>query len=269
MSSIIIAASDPALPSQRPTPRLVTKVAGIDPAKVVRSFATWAYKREQPSDPALLLATVKRATDRGVPLSFVLYWGKGPRTRTAQPDRQCLDYLASLAARVREVYAPGVLFDLVFTDTHARLNGHQPPAIEQYFRGIEALAAPGPFRFHRLSALVATIDAGDVEIGDPDPATLHQLEQSAAKWYRGEGDVRHGAREYFRLNMIERLAIERAFPEAIFTTFNGSDCRALFPERMPIFYMYSLRKGFAVKPWFLPDPDAPPAAAMSVMPATV
>jgi hypothetical protein len=30
---------------------------------------------------------------------------------------------------------------------------------------------------------------------------------------------------------------------------------------MPIFYMYSLRRGMAVKPWFLPSPQAaePPA----------
>ena len=27
----------------------------------------------------------------------------------------------------------------------------------------------------------------------------------------------------------------------------------LFPDTMPIFYMYSLKRGVAVKPWFLPD----------------
>jgi hypothetical protein len=54
------------------------------------------------------------------------------------------------------------------------------------------------------------------------------------------------------LNMIEKQAVEAAFPEAIFVTFNGSGLRTLFPDRMPIFYMYSIRRGVAVKPWFMP-----------------
>jgi hypothetical protein len=55
-----------------------------------------------------------------------------------------------------------------------------------------------------------------------------------------------------RLNMIEKQAVEAAFPDAIFITFNGSEFRSLFPDRMPIFYMYSVRRGVAVKPWFMP-----------------
>jgi hypothetical protein len=42
-----------------------------------------------------------------------------------------------------------------------------------------------------------------------------------------------------------------AFPHSIFITFNGSRLRALFPEHLPIFYMYSLRRGFSAKPWFV------------------
>jgi hypothetical protein len=68
--------------------------------------------------------------------------------------------------------------------------------------------------------------------------------------------------------MIEKRAVEFAFPRAIFVTFNGSEYRCLFPEHMPIFYMYSLRRGMGVKPWFLPAP-APSAAPadMSAVPA--
>jgi hypothetical protein len=53
------------------------------------------------------------------------------------------------------------------------------------------------------------------------------------------------------MNMIERRAVELAFPRSIFVTFNGSEFRGLFPQRLPIFYMYSLRRGVSVKPWFL------------------
>jgi hypothetical protein len=72
------------------------------------------------------------------------------------------------------------------------------------------------------------------------------------KWYRGEGTCEQGAAKYYRMNMVERRAVELAFPRSIFITFNGSKLRGLLPERLPIFHMYSLRRGVAVKPWFLP-----------------
>ena len=59
------------------------------------------------------------------------------------------------------------------------------------------------------------------------------------------------------MNMVEKRAVQFAFPRSIFVTFNGSEYRSLFPDRMPIFYMYSLRRGTGVKPWFLPAPQAP------------
>ena len=48
--------------------------------------------------------------------------------------------------------------------------------------------------------------------------------------------------------------MEREFPRSIFVTFNGSQLKSLFPEGLPIFYMFSLRHGISDKPWFLP-PD--------------
>jgi hypothetical protein len=53
------------------------------------------------------------------------------------------------------------------------------------------------------------------------------------------------------MNMVEKRSVAAAFPEAVFVTFNGSEFRDLFPATMPIFYMYSLRRGVGVKPWFM------------------
>jgi L-tyrosine isonitrile synthase len=83
--------------------------------------------------------------------------------------------------------------------------------------------------------------------------SLSMLTASAAKWYRGEGSVEQGALRYLRMNLIEQRVVERAFPRSIFVTFNGSEMRCLFPRQLPIFYMYSLRRGMSVKPWFLPS----------------
>ena len=72
-----------------------------------------------PTASASLLHAIADAARLGQPVPFVLYWGKGPRCELAEPDTTCLDYLASLGSRVRQVYAPGASFKLIFTDTHA------------------------------------------------------------------------------------------------------------------------------------------------------
>jgi len=44
--------------------------------KVLRSFNTWSFKREQPSDPQLMLRFIADAIAAQEPIRFVLYWGK-------------------------------------------------------------------------------------------------------------------------------------------------------------------------------------------------
>jgi hypothetical protein len=227
---------------------------------VLKSFNTWSFKREQPGNPQLLRRVVEHACREPTPLPFTLYWGKGPRDLAAQPEVQCLDYLAQMAARIGTVHAAGAQMHLVFTDTHARLNGHSEARIERYVTSVEHLALPHGFRCHRLSALCAPFMATPPPLVPMPAAIRSQLERCAEKWFRGEGSPREGAQRYFDLNMIEKRAMAAAFPQAVFITFNNSEFSSLFPDDMPIFYMHSLRRGTAVKPWFI---DVPPASTPS------
>ncbi len=224
----------------------------------MQSFNTWAFKREQPDSPQSMLAAVADAVGAARPVPFVLYWGKGPRWWLDEPDTTCLDYLVGFAKRVRAIYQPGASVKLIFTDTHANLNGHTPHEIEEYFGEVEVAARQRGFDACWLSELVFNAErAGAIdEIDEEAPEeTLRKLGACASKWFRGEGTPEAGAERYFKMNMIEKRAVQHAFPHAIFVTFNGSEYRCLFPERMPIFYMYSLRRGMSVKPWFLPVPQ--------------
>lgn len=224
--------------------------------KVLRAFNTWAFKREQPEHPHLLLQVVTTAVARSEPLRFVLYWGKGPRCRIGPEDLECLDYLGSMIARVREAHAAGAAVTLILTDTHARHNGHPEESIASYFAAIADEAARRGLQTCRLSALVDAAGEAAVATADTQPVPdeiLHNLAASAGKWYRGNGSAEDGARAYYRMNMVEKRAVEIAFPGAVFVTFNGSKLRCLFPASMPVFYMYSLRRGVSVKPWFLPS----------------
>jgi L-tyrosine isonitrile synthase len=227
----------------------------VNPKTVVSAFNTWAFKREQPSDVALLHAQVEAAIADQRAIEFVLYWGKGPRNAVAKADIECLDYLQALAERINAVYSQGAQVCLIFTDTHASLNGHLPVAMDGYFGDIEAAGSARGFVNCRLGALVEAARAAGVgpASGDRSADTLEQLTRSAARWYRGGADPAAGAVAYYDMNMIEKRAVQQQFPGAVFITFNGSEFRELFPDQLPVFYMYSLRKGFGVKPWFLDE----------------
>lgn len=224
--------------------------------QVLKSFNTRAFRREQPDRREVMLSVISRALAAQEPVPFVMYWGKGLRPLLAAPEYACLDYLVTMLQRVGERYRPGAKMTLVFTDTHAALNGHSQESIETYFADLDAAARSRGFEVCRLGALMnaSEIDADAVLAEHPSEELLAGLAVSAAKWFRGEGTTEEGALRYFRANMVERLVLEQAFPHMIFVTFNGSSLRPLFPESMPIFYMFSVRHGTSDKPWFLP-PD--------------
>lgn len=193
------------------------------------------------------------------PVPFILYWGKGPRHTAAAPDAACIDYLSRLTGRIESVYPAGCEIRLIFTDTHALLNGHSPESIASYFGGVRGYAEAAGFRSSHLSEVVSESGLAPPVGEAVDPEHVAVLMRSAERWYRGSGTTREGAIRYLLTNMVERRALELVFPNAIFLTFNGSDQDFLFPERLPRFYMYALRKGFSIKPWFL---DADGRAAM-------
>jgi L-tyrosine isonitrile synthase len=224
---------------------------------VLKSFNTWRFKREQPSDVKLLEEFVGRAVIAGSQISFVLYWGKGMRSRAGANERNCLDFLSDMGSRIQRVYGPGARFEILFTDTHANLNGHDGDEIEDYLESLRS-AASDRFDIWRLSDIVACSPVGDSmllsqTVVDADEM-ISRLVGCAEKWYRGNGEARDGAARYFWMNMKERIAVQIMFPNSIFITFNGSELRDIFPPSLPIFYMYSVKKGTSVKPWFMDEP---------------
>jgi hypothetical protein len=250
--------------------RLKQKVKAGKPVSaldVLQAFNTWAFKREQPDTPETLKSTLERAMATGRAVEFVLYWGKGPRSGASAHEIACLDYLAAMAARIRAVYPEGAVFRLIFTDTHATLNGHAADRMNAYFDSVAALAAERGFTTCRLGDLLVAHDRdnlfhveGDLSL---DPM-FDRLTRCAAKWYAGEGCAEEGAEQYYRMNLREARVVEIAFPDSVFVTFNGSTFRGLFPNQLPIFYMYSMKRGCAVKPWFLPEPVLEPEAGKEI-----
>jgi L-tyrosine isonitrile synthase len=220
--------------------------------EVLQSFNTWAFKRQQPTEPAELLRFTDWSIGRALPIRFVLYWGKGPRVKFGEPDFTCLKFLSQMGDRIRSVYAPGAHFTLIATDTHAAHNGHSHDDIANYFSGVFEAASEFGYSYAYLSSILTSQQYRMSEqVSSPSADFLRKLEPCAAKWYRGEGASLQGAARYYHMNMLEKQAVGLEFPRSIFITFNNAEFRELFPDMLPVFYMYSLRKGISVKPWFI------------------
>ena len=222
--------------------------------KVLRSFNTWTFKREQPSDPQLLLRVVAEAIAAQKPVPFLLYWGKGPRHDVASPDLQCLDFLAALAERVRGAYTPGAAIKLILTDTHAELNGHTVQNIERYYDGIRLEAQRRGFDTCLLGQLVKS--AGNLATAAPLDEVVSA--ETAGKPHRQCAEMvsrrRHaaGRRAGLSADEFDRATRRRTgISRFDLCHLQRQPAAPLFPRQLPIFYMYSLRRGIGVKPWFM------------------
>lgn len=217
----------------------------------MRAFNTWNFKRSQPSDYDLLVARCTEAIDLRLPIPFVLYWGRGPRTKIGEPEKRSISFIRSLQERIVPIYALGAKFTLVLTDTHAALNGYEEEETTGYFNSVIDYSKHLGFEHRRMSEILSC------NLSFPMPSSLsleeplaQRLTLSATRHFKGKGTPRQGAAAYYLQNQAERFAIAQEFPSAIFVTFNGKEFRSLFPESMPIFYSYSLCKGCSKKPWF-------------------
>ncbi len=132
---------------------------------IIKSFNTWSFKREQPDSIEKLKSVITKAVKLGRPIAFVLYWGKGPRFEQAHPDTKCLNYLNDLVGRIQKIYQTGAQITLIFTDTHAKLNGFSLKVTHKYFSEIAMSAAKFNYHYCFLGDLVH-----DLELSYPIPS---------------------------------------------------------------------------------------------------
>lgn len=181
------------------------------------------------------------------------YWGKGSKSQVGEPEKKTLDFLQEFFDRIKTIYPTGVELLILLTDTHADLNGHSQESTKTYFDSVKNLAQNYEFKTACLSELVSynkdqllpLVESLIIEDG-----LFDILLNSAEKHYTASNDYSLATKLYYLQNQIERQRIDENYPDYIFLTFNGSKLNDLFPKTLPIFYMYSSKKGTSVKPWF-------------------
>lgn len=225
----------------------------IQAQKILAAFNSWSFKRCQPKHPEKMHSLILSCVQNNEPVPFVMYWGKGSRHLPNEREGRAFAYLNEMLSRIRAEYSPGASATLVLTDTHARLNGNTASDMEQYFSEIKKIAEGyeniETVYFSSLCGLDEEALARKSSVSPLNPEIAQKLQSSARRHSRKYSPEQSAAMYYWQ-NQIEKETIASSFSGHIFVTYNGNDMNFLFPEDMPIFYMYAMGKGHGEKPWY-------------------
>jgi asparagine synthase (glutamine-hydrolysing) len=214
---------------------------------VFDSFNTWKFKREQPFNENQFFEIIRKSVKNNEPIKFVMYWGKGERDFIGKNELQALDFLKTMFESISRIYKEKTRLTIVYTDTHAKLNGFEDEEIQSYKNSLEEILKKYNFSLVCMSKIANLEKYDEIKV---EESFLNLLVNSARKHYKGNENIQKIAKWYYQQNQIEKQKITEYFENHIFLTYNGSEINPLFPEKMPIFYMYSTKKGDSEKPWF-------------------
>jgi asparagine synthase (glutamine-hydrolysing) len=223
--------------------------------KILESFNTWKFKKEQPNTSDKIMLSILQSIRKKEPIKFVMYWGKGDRDTISEIDLMAIERLLDFRTMIEKEYTKGTELTFIFTDNHARLNGYGTEGTDAYFNSVRSEAEKHGIKNILLSELVEYNEENiskDVESVEINDELLNNLVKSSERHYRNsENNHLVGAKIYYLQNQLERKAVEQKFNDNIFLTYNGNEVDGILPTKLPIFYMYSYKKGSSEKPWFM------------------
>ncbi len=225
-------------------------------AAVVRRLEKRAFTRFPAKKRSEMLALVKRSIQKKKPLEFFMLWGVWKKTRANGAEKEALEIISEMLAEVKRVHAPGGRVTIVLADSHAELNLMDKASIyayDSYAGSFERFAQAKGFTTKRLSDVIAENYVAPRGI----KAELERIQNSeywpilvasASKYYEGENKTA-GAKRYVEKRLAEKPTLEKAFPNAIFLTYNGPRYDVLAPD-VPTSYPVANRARTNEKPWF-------------------
>lgn len=95
----------------------------------------------------VLIHHLRTTVEVGEPLKLLVMWGAGSKLAADNTKARAVKFLESYAARVKRVWPQGVTFSILFTDTHAVLNGYDLNVVNKYFDSVRCLFDDMPSEF--------------------------------------------------------------------------------------------------------------------------
>jgi len=215
------------------------------------------------NEPGMLRASVSPRSDavariRDLWLSsstvrLLIYWGCFARDTIGPEEVSLVDYVENVRGTISSLGFSPCEIHVLFTDTHARLNGTEEQRIKSYGESMRLLVERQSWSMVALSDLVPPqtvhIDSGYAKVFEREFGILKR--QANEIHTSPEGNSK--AMEYLASNLSESAALLRNFPDSIFLHAGVSELNFLLPS-IPRLYIYSGLRQSTQKPWFQP-PD--------------
>lgn len=223
----------------------------------------------------------ERLTQNKKLIRFVKYWGASDKKYPDKYDFDSLFHLFGFLRIIEKHYKIEVHLTLIFTDTHALLNGYNTENYKNYHREIRKIL--NEFNYsHVLMSEVLTPFAKSHNLKDTNDlikSVINQsinnkipelimndesfevLKKSAYKHSLRFTDnsfskdlcfnsVEQAAYSYILLNRIERQYVEKNFFQSVFLTYTTDIEMELIAPKLPTLQIYSIHKGLRCRPWF-------------------
>ena len=185
----------------------------------------------------------------GRAVELVVYWGAWRRARVGAAEEAYLKGLQAVAMTISQTLKVDCRVQLVFTDTHARLNGADAAVVADYEHSVRSALRP-PFVLTRMSEIFVADQSFPVEVtgqGAVYDRLLNVLERQARTTFGLDQSDR--AAGYMALNILESGHVLERWPLGLFYHVGPTEAALMLPS-MPKLHGYAGKPGLKRKPWF-------------------
>ena len=213
-------------------------------------------------------------------VDFVMLWGASNKTASTQSDAESLLYLFHFLKRVEDIYQVKTNLTLIFTDTHAYLNGYSDSNYSRYIKDISYHIKKHSFKWV-LSSLMCkdkimasgydtypgfidniiansmelfnTINLDEKNLGAVENFYKYALRHCNRIGKHESGlafkNAEAAAKAYLYFAFFEKAVITKAFEGAAFITYMSREEEFALPD-LPIIRLFSMKSGLRTRPWF-------------------
>lgn len=183
---------------------------------------------------------------------LLIYWGCYSRDVAGAAESNLVAYVEAIRSAISDNGPSQCQVHVIFTDTHAQLNGTSDERIQSYLRSSRYLIERQFWSMDILSDLVSysprqtdknynTFFEREIDILVQQSERVHGAKLGRSKAY-----------EYLASNITEAGYILERFPSALFLHAGVSELNFLLPS-LPKLYVFTGAGRVTKKPWFLPE----------------
>ena len=227
---------------------------------VFSRFNQRKYRRAQPSCAESIKQIIHESTFVGKPIRLLMYWGCGKRGSIDDIDRVSLGRIKEMLDNATLLEEVSCQFTIMLNDMHSTVNCVPKEHYKPYYGQIAECSKSHGFDVIyqsdiweacnlNIDDVIAASTSNDFSEAWKELSIREKLIEQAHKHFR-DRDKEQGARQYFAACRAEAQPFADYFSGCAFVTYNGPAFDLCLPN-LPKLYIFSHKKGSAVKPWFM------------------